>query len=290
MILVFGFDYSRFIGVGNDFSISPRLGFQYDVNSKTRFRTAYTTQTEEQTWQRALELEDTQILFQDPVAIQDFVIESGKPQMNKSTRFEFGVERILDSKSNIEANVFFDTTVSRGVGLNNFPFNALGGDTFSEFVANQHGTAQGIRVVYTRRLNGTFSTSAGYAFGNGQRLSEKAISNPQSIFENDFFQTFIGQFDADFKTGTQVKTIFRLSPQATVFAIDPFQGRLAIYDPSLSVLVTQSLPNWGFPIRAEAIIDARNLFDFQTNVNSEEGSLKLNSQGRTLRGGILVRF
>ena len=59
---------------------------------------------------------------------------------------------------------------------------------------------------------------------NGQKLSEKAISNPQSIFENDFFQTFIGQFDADLKTGTQVKTIFRLSPQATVFAIDRFKA------------------------------------------------------------------
>ncbi len=92
------------------------------------------------------------------------------------------------------------------------------------------------------------------------------------------------------KTGTQVKTIFRLSPQATVFAIDPFQGRLAIYDPSLSVLVTQSLPNLGLPIRAEAIVDARNLFDFQTNVSNEEGTLQLNSQRRTFRGGILVRF
>ncbi len=290
VILVFGFDYSQFVGAGNDFSISPRLGLQYDVNSKTRFRTAYTTQTEEQTWQNAVELEDTQILFQEPVAIQDFVVENGKPQMNKSTRFEFGVERILDKKSNIEANVFFDTTINRGVGINSFPLNALDGNTFSEFVSNQQGTAQGIRVVYTRRLNGTFSTSAGYAFGNGQRLSEKAISNPENVFKSDFFQTFIGQVDADFKTGTQVKTIFRLSPQATVFAIDPFQGRLAIYDPSLSVLVTQSLPNWGFPIRAEAMLDARNLFDFQTGVNGEEGSLRLNSQGRTLRGGILVRF
>lgn len=290
VILVFGFDYSRFVGAGNDFSFSPRLGLQYDVNSKTRFRTAYTTKTEEQTWARAVELEDAQILFQEPLAIQDFVVENGKPQMNKSTRFEFGVERILDKKSNVEANVFFDTAVSRGVGLVNLPFNALNGDAFSEFVAHQQGTAQGLRVVYTRRLNGTFSTSAGYAFGNGQRLSEKAILSPENVFESDFFQTFIGQFDADFKTGTNVKTIFRLSPQATVFAIDPFQGRLAIYDPSLSVLVTQTLPNWGFPIRAEAMIDARNLFDFQTGVNSEEGSLRLNSRGRTLRGGILVRF
>ncbi len=290
VILVFGFDYSTFIGAGNDFSISPRLGLQFDANSKTRFRTSYTTKTEEQNWQRAVELEDAQILFQEPIAIQDFVVEKGKPQLNKNTRLEFGVERILDKKSNVEANVFFDTTINRGIGLVNIPLNPLNSNAFKEFVANQNGSAQGIRVVYTRRINRTFSTSAGYAFGNGQKLSEKAISNPQSVLSNDLFNTFIGQLDADFKTGTQVKTIFRLSPQAAVFAIDPFQGRLAIYDPGLSVLVTQSLPNWGLPIRAEAMVDARNLFDFQTNVNSEEGSLKLNSQGRTLRGGILVRF
>ncbi|MGI8641333.1 MAG: carboxypeptidase regulatory-like domain-containing protein [Pyrinomonadaceae bacterium] len=290
VIFVFGLDYSRLVGAGNDFSISPRFGLQYDVDSKTRFRTAYTTQTEEKTWQQAIELEDTQVLFREPVAVQDFVVENDKPQMNKSRRLEFGIERVLDNKSIVEANVFFDTTIGRGVGLTNISFNALSDNTFSEFVGNQQGKAQGIRVVYTRRLNGNFSTSAGYAFGNGQKLSENVIPNPADIFENDFFQSIIGQFDADLKTGTQIKTIFRLSPQAAVFAIDPFQGRLAIYDPSLSIMVTQSLPNWGLPLRAEAIIDARNLFDFQTNASSEEGTLQLNSQRRTLRGGILVRF
>ena len=55
----------------------------------------------------------------------------------------------------------------------------------------------------------------------------------------------VGQLNANLRNGTKVKTIFRLSPQATVFAIDPFQGRLAIYDPSLSILVTQPLPNLG---------------------------------------------
>jgi hypothetical protein len=44
------------------------------------------------------------------------------------------------------------------------------------------------------------------------------------------------------------------------------------------------------PIRAEAIIDARNLLDYQNGVNSEEGSLKLSSQRRMFRGGIMVRF
>lgn len=290
IVLVFGLDYSRFVGAGDDFSISPRLGFQYDINSKTRFRSAYTSQTQEQSWQKVIELEDAQVIFREPVAVQDFVVENDKPLMNKSSRLEFGLERVLDNNSNLEANIFFDTVSSRGVGLTNLPFDTLSENNFSAFVANQQGKAQGFRLVYNRRLNENFSTAAGYAFGNGQKLSEKAITNPSEVFENDFFQTFFGQVDADFNSGTNVKTIFRFSPQATVFAIDPFQGRLAIYDPSLSILVTQALPTLGLPIRAEAIIDARNLLDFQSGINGEEGSLKLNSGRRILRGGILVRF
>jgi hypothetical protein len=265
------------------------LGFQYDLDSKTRLRAAYTTQTQEKTWSQAVDLEDSSISFSEPVAIEDLVVTNNKPQMNKSSRVEFGIERVLDNNSSVEANAFVDTTLGRGVGLINIPFDALEGN-FSEFVSNQQGRATGVRVVYTRRLGGHYSTSAGYAFGNGQKLSEKALSNPANLFDNGFFQTVFGEFEADLKTGTNVKTIFRLSPQATVFAIDPFQGRLAIYDPTLSVLVTQNLPNLGFPFHAEAIVDARNLFGFQAGVTGEDGSLKLNSQGRALRGGILVRF
>ena len=134
------------------------------------------------------------------------------------------------------------------------------------------------------------STSAGYAFGNGQKLSESAITNPSNVFEGDFFQSFFAQLAAELKTGTSIKTVFRLSPQATVFAIDPFKGRLAIYDPGLSILVTQSLPTLGLPIRAQAVVDARNIFDFQAGIFGEEGSLRLNAQRRMLRGGIQVRF
>lgn len=289
VILVLGMDYSRFVGAGDDFSISPRFGLQFDINSKTRLRSAYTSKTEEKNWANAIDLEGASVAFREPVAVEDFVVEKNQPRMNKSRRLEFGIERVLDNKSSIEANAFFDTTLARGVGLARLPFASFG-DDFSEFVANQQGRTQGVRIVYTRRLNSRFSASAGYSFGSGQKISEKAITNPADVFENDFFQTFYSQVNADLRTGTNIKTIFRLSPQATVFAVDPFQGRLAIYDPSLSILVTQSLPTLGLPIRAEAVMDARNLFDFQTGVNGEEGSLKLNSQGRMLRGGILVRF
>jgi len=87
-----------------------------------------------------------------------------------------------------------------------------------------------------------------------------------------------------------VQTVFRFSPQATVFAIDPFAGRLAVYDPSLSVQVSQDLPRFGLPVRAQAIIDARNLLDFQSRINNGERLLEVGPNGRSLRGGILVRF
>lgn len=290
VILVLGFDYSRFLGAGDDSSLAPRLGLQFDINAKTRFKTAYTTQTEEKTWTDAIDFEGSQVLFRQQFEPKSIAIEDEKPLLNKNRRLEFGVERILDNKSSIETSAFFDSVTGRGVGLTSLPINTLTPESFNQIDATQQGRTEGVRVVYSRRLNGMFSTSAGYSFGAGQKLSPQAITNPANVFENGLFQTFVGQLNTDLRTGTRIQTIFRLSSQATVFAIDPFQGRLAIYDPGLSILVTQSLPTLGLPIRATAVIDARNLLDFQSVVSNEEGSLQLNSHRRILRGGILFRF
>jgi hypothetical protein len=290
VILVLGFDYSRFTGAGNDYSISPRLGLQFDANPRTRIRTAFTTQTEERSWSRAVELESATVTFRDPVSVSDLVVVENKPRMNKSTRLEFGVERVLDNRSSVEMNAFFDATLGRGVGLNSISFDTLGTNGFGDFVANQQGRSNGVRLVYSRRISGQLSMSAGYSLGSGQRLASRPITSPSEVFETAFFQTFFSQIAADLKSGTSVKTVFRLSSQATVFAIDPFKGRLAIYDPGLSIFVTQTLPTLGLPIRAEAIVDGRNLFDFQSGFRGETGGLRLSAQRRMLRGGISVRF
>jgi hypothetical protein len=58
----------------------------------------------------------------------------------------------------------------------------------------------------------------------------------------------------------------------------------------LSILVTQDLPTFGLPLRAEAVLDARNLLDAQTFVDDGETLTTVNLNRRSVRGGISVRF
>ena len=291
IVIVMGIDYSRFIGAGGAHAITPRFGVQFDANARTRVKAAFASGGEEDGIQSVATFEDDQVVFRNqterPVAFID-----GEAVLERSHRLEFGVERVLDNSSSVEATAFFDTTSGRGVGLLSGPasaFSGRAGDAFMD-VANQQGSSRGIRVVYTRRLNRVWTASAGYAFGRGQQLSAAGFATPAELFENGMFQTGALQLGGVFRTGTQVRTVLRFSPEATVFAIDPFAGRLGVYDPSLSIQVTQELPSFGLPVRAEAILDARNLLDAQTSSENGEVLTIIGNNRRSVRGGISVRF
>jgi len=291
IVIVMGLDYSRFIGAGGAQAFTPRFGVQYDVNARTRVKAAFASGGDEDGIQSVATFEGEQIVFRDnttnPVAFID-----GQAVLERSHRLEFGIERVLDNSSNVEATAFFDTTSGRGVGLLSMPGSAFSGRASDAFlhVANQHGSSRGMRVVYTRRLNRVWTASAGYAFGRGQRLAAAGFSTPEDLFESGLFQTAALQLGAGFDSGTQVRTVLRFSPEATVFAIDPFAGRLGVYDPSLSIQVTQELPSFGLPVRAEAILDARNLLDAQTSSENGDVLTFVGTNRRSVRGGISVRF
>lgn len=291
IVVVLGLDYSRFIGAGGAHSITPRLGIQYDVNARTRLRAAYAPGGDEGSIQNLAAFEDNQVVFRDatkrPIAYVD-----GRAVMDRSHRLEFGIERVLDSSSNLEGTAFFDSTSARGVGLLSTPMTAFSGSAGQDFinVANQQGSSQGMRLVYTRRLSRMWTASGGFAFGRGQRLASGEISAPADIFESGTFQSVAFQMGVDLGSGTNIRTVLRFSPDATVFAIDPFAGRLAVYDPSLSVQVTQELPSFGLPVRAEAILDARNLLDIQPSTENGEILTQLSTGRRSVRGGISLRF
>ncbi|HEV7857261.1 MAG TPA: carboxypeptidase regulatory-like domain-containing protein [Pyrinomonadaceae bacterium] len=292
IVVVLGLDYSRFLGASTADSFSPRIGFQMDANARTRVKASYAPGGEERNAQSSIGFEGHQITFKQPVR-GPIALVDGRAVMERTRRFEFGVERVIDNESSFEATAFFDTTNNRGVGLLSTPlaaFNNENGEALIN-VANQQGAARGMRVVYTRRVSRILNASAGYSFGRGQSLTTKGLTNPAAMFQNDFFQSAALQLGADLGSGTHVRTVFRFSPKATVFAIDPFAGRLAVYDPSLSIMVTQDLPSFGLPLRAEAVIDARNLLDTQTSTEDSETLLQLNSAARrSVRGGISVRF
>ena len=291
IVIVMGLDYSRFIGAGGAHAFTPRFGVQYDANARTRVKAAFASGGEEDGIQSVATFENDQVVFRDqsarPVAFID-----GEAVLERSHRLEFGIERVLDNNSNVEATAFFDTTSGRGVGLLSGPASAFSGKTGDAFVdvANQQGSSRGIRVVYTRRLNRVWTASAGYAFGRGQQLSAAGFETPAELFESGMFQTAALQLGGVFRTGTQVRTVLRFSPEATVFAIDPFAGRLGVYDPSLSIQVTQELPSFGLPVRAEAILDARNLLDAQTSNENGEILTIIGNNRRSVRGGISLRF
>jgi len=291
IVIVMGLDYSRFIGAGGAQSFSPRFGVQFDANARTRVKAAFASGGDEDGIQSVATFEDEQVVFRRqpvrPIAYVD-----GQAVLERSHRLEFGIERVLDNSSNVEATAFFDTTTGRGVGLMSIPMTAFSGAAGEAFmnIANQEGSSRGVRVVYTRRLNRVWTASAGYAFGRGQRLSASGFSAPNELFENGLFQTAALQLGAGFHSGTKVRTVFRFSPEATVFAIDPFAGRLGVYDPSLSIQVTQDLPSFGLPVRAEAILDARNLLDAQAATENGEFITVVGSTRRSVRGGISVRF
>jgi len=291
IVIVMGLDYSRFIGNGGAHALTPRLGVQFDANARTRVKAAFASGGDEDGIQSIASFEDDQVVFRKQ-SIRPVAYVDGQAVLERSHRLEFGIERVLDNNSNVEATAFFDTTSGRGVGFLSTPSSAFTGAAGEPFlgVANQQGSARGMRVVYTRRLNRVWTASAGYAFGHGQRLSPEGFTNPADMFEGSLFQTAALQMAAGFRTGTQIRTVLRFSPEATVFAIDPFAGRLGVYDPSLSIQVTQELPTFGLPLRAAAILDARNLLDVQASSDNGEVLTLVGNNRRSVRGGISVRF
>jgi hypothetical protein len=290
-VVLMGLDYSRFLGGGNRGAISPRLGFQFDANARTRIKAAYAAAADRTDIQSSANFEGGNVVFKQP-ATQPVAFVGGRAVMARSRRFEIGIERELSNRSTVEATAFVDMTSGRGVGLLATSLSGFSGRAADPLiqVANQEGSARGVRVVYSNRLNHVWNASAGYSLGRGQRLNAAGIRNPAELFDSGFFQNIALQIAGDWSSGTHVQTVFRFSPEATVFAIDPFAGQLAVYDPSLSIQVTQDLPTFGLPVRAQAIFDARNLLDVQPTTSNGETLLQVGTSGRSVRGGISLRF
>ena len=173
-------------------SLTPRIGIQYDANARTRLRAAYAPGGEEGNIQSVAAFERRSDRLSEMPNKRPIAFVDGRAVMDRSHRLEFGIERVIDNKSNLEGTAFFDTTSGRGVGLaQHTDDSVLGCDRARLLSASRISRAQsrGMRLVYTRRLSRMWTASGGYSFGRGQRLASGDISQPTEIFESGFFQT-----------------------------------------------------------------------------------------------------
>jgi hypothetical protein len=65
---------------------------------------------------------------------------------------------------------------------------------------------------------------------------------------------------------------------------------MSVYDPNINIYVTQELPNFGLPVRWEALVDVRNLFDETAGVEDGVQQLIAARTRRTVRGGVAFRW
>ena len=240
-----------------------------------------------------MNLEAGEIEFAEPkpVAISSQPDASPEPVIDRSYRMQFGAEQILSDKSSVEMMAFFDTVSGHGVGLLAIPNENTQAEPTLQ-AAEQRGRTRGLRVVYHRQLSSEIDAAVGYALGEGQRLDARGITEPANLFSNGLFHVFSARVSANFiRTGTKVSTVLRLAPEQAVFAIDPFQGQIATYDPNFSVSFVQELPSLSFiPGQWEAVIDLRNLLDQQASVADDRQELVASRFHRLVRVGLSLRF
>jgi len=269
LVIILGLDYSDFNSVKNSSVFTPHIGVQLDVSPNLQFRSSFSAINASEPMLNLIKPRDISRIFRNTNTHPVAVLNSNNLFLKKSNRFETTLERAFENKkANLELTFLFDSTNGQSLTIN---------PSENRFFQRN----KGLRISYSRRLNPSVSLSASYALG-------EVYSASSSTDEKDFYQAFIGQLNARLKNGARLQAVLKLSPKAKLFAIDPFQGKFTIYDPNLSIVFTQALPTFGLPMRAEAIIDFRNILDQQQNNNQEKLITAFN--GRSFRGGIAVKF
>jgi hypothetical protein len=292
VLIVYGLELTRFAEGASATSVLPRFGVAMDAGARTRLFANLTPGSSGDTQSR-INLESGEVEFSEPksVALGNTSGSSPQPVLDRSYRLEFGAEQILSDKSSVEMMAFVDTVSGHGVGLLAIPSEGSAVDAALRS-EDQTGRTRGVRVVYHRRVNKVINGSVGYAFGEGQQLDRRGISEPAHLFSNSLFHVFSAKVDANFVgTGTRVSTVLRLAPTQAIFAIDPFQGQMTTFDPNVSVSLTQDLPSLSFiPGQWAAVIDLRNLLDQQAAVSDDRQELVASRFHRQVRVGLSLRF
>lgn len=282
LVVVYGFNYSKYSGVSDDGALLPRLGFEMSPTHRTQIFGGFAPGSSLREV-ASFDLETGRIAFVEP---DTPIVAGGRPRADRSRRLELGVGHLIDEQSNFEVMAFYDTASGKPIGLLALPPSGAS----AEYTTGElNGRTAGVRVLYTRQLNSILSGTIGYATGRGATLTATALADPASAVQTATFNVVAARIEAAFDTGTRISAVYRLAPGHVVFAIDPFAGRLTAFEPAAGLFVAQQLPSFGFlPGEWEATLDVRNLFDAKTAVDDTD--LLLADYRRLVRAGLSLRF
>jgi hypothetical protein len=290
VVLIYGVDLTRFSGSATQWVASPRLGVALNANAETRLSAEYfPVSNQDVQAQGEFDYEGGQVAFTTP---ENLMLVSHSSPAPRNRRLQVAIERQLDEASSVEAAFFFDEFAGRGVGVLAVPIDAAGpwDEVWQTFA--QQGQTRGARVSYRRELTSFLTGLVGYSVGQGQRVRSGGAVDPVRMFRDASFQVLSLRLDANVaRTGTRISTTYRLGSEDALFGIDPFYGRLDVFDPSLNIALTQELPDFGIlPGRWEAGVDARNLLDQPEGCTAGGHTVLLGQARRSIRGSVSVRF
>jgi hypothetical protein len=285
LVIVYGVNFTRFAGASDATATLPRFGVEFSPTRRTQLF-AHMTPGSAPEQIASFNLETGEVTFVEPQRANVAGDRLAEATPDRSRRFEVGVGHVIDERSNVEVMAFYDIASGRGIGFLAVP--TPGADP--EFRTGElDGRTSGLTVLYTRRLSRTLTGTVGYAVGQGLALAPDALAHPEDLYRPTTFQVFTGQLEADLDTGTRISAVYRFSPNAVVFAIDPFAGRMTAYEPSASFVVAQTLPVPDFfPGQWEALLDVRNVF--ASVPATEDRELMLADYSRLVRAGLSFRF
>ncbi|MBI4469079.1 MAG: TonB-dependent receptor [Acidobacteria bacterium] len=287
VVVLYGMDLTRFSGAVNQVFSSPRIGLRYSPSNRTTLEFDYAPAEENRGVLEGYQGEAAQVDFTDPGLFRSF---SPGTRLRPSQRLQLGFERLLTDQSSIAAAVFFDDVSGRAVGLLAVPDQVSDAFRTSFRELTEQGQTRGARVVYSARLNRFLSGLVGYAFGQGHTLSAGDFALPGT--GSDRFHVVSFKLGGEIaRSNTTYAAYYRIASRTAVFAVDPFYGRLQVFDPGLSLVMTQELPTTGLlPGRWVASVDGRNLLDQRGSWYGHEGWNLITSYGRSVRGSVSVRF
>lgn len=300
LLVIYGFDYSSFIGSAarQQESLLPRFAIQYAPTANWKFNAAVTPGRTRA--RQAVEGFKTENIETSLELASPEVAFSGTPLLDRSRRYETGIVRTFrEGRSAVEGSAFYDLISGHGVGVMALPLEAspeieAAFQQIAHQVTSLNGAARGARAMYRQHIGSRLTASLGYSAGSSSQFKHQLGQNikPAQMFRDGFFQVATAKLDLDLsdQSGTRISTVIRLSPSAVIFAIDPFAGRMSVYDPNVNIYVTQELPSFGLPIQWQAIVDLRNLLNQTTSVEDGAVQLLATRNSRTIRGGLAFRW